>query len=485
LAVVAPGSRIGRSTARAGRRRTRRGRGIAAGLGVLLLAGCTDDASAPDGPPTPSRSATAPAAPAPTALSATDWPTYHRTYDRAGAAQGVPTPHGLGAGWSAALDGAVYGQPLVLGDLVIAATEHDSVYGLSLATGQLRWHRNLGTPVRRRDLPCGNIDPLGITGTPAYDPGTGSVFVATETTDARHDLVALDASTGTVRFTRSLDVTDRDRHAEQQRGALAIANGRVYVPFGGLAGDCGNYVGYVTATAVDGSGSTTRYEVPTRREGGIWAASGVAVDAAGDIWVAVGNGASFKEPYDGSDSVLRLSADLSRRLDYFAPRNWGAENAADADLGSTGPLLLSQRRVLIAGKTGDVYLLDARRLGGIGGQLTTIPGCHSYGGMAWDDAEQAAFLPCTEGLLRVDVRGRTLHAGWRADAGVTGSPVLGGGAVWALDTGDGDLHVLDARTGRPIADHHVGEVSRFASPVLSGRTVLVGTLDGVSALVIG
>ncbi|HEX2805085.1 MAG TPA: hypothetical protein VHN80_02815 [Kineosporiaceae bacterium] len=179
--------------------------------------------------------------------------------------------------------------------------------------------------------------------------------------------------------------------------------------------------------------------------------------------------------------MLRLSAELGHRLDFFAPRDWGAGNAQDADLGSTGPLLLDGGRALIAGKTGDVHLLDTTRLGGIGGQLTSVPGCHAFGGMAWDAAAQAAFLPCTEGVRRIEVRGRSLATGWQA-AAVTGSPVFGGGAVWALDVTAGDLHVLDAATGRPITSRHVGEVSRFGSPVLSGRAVLIGTMTGVRAL---
>ena len=48
------------------------------------------------------------------------------------------------------------------------------------------------------DLPCGDIDPLGITGTPAYDPGTGLVFVVAETADARHTLAGIDVATGAV-----------------------------------------------------------------------------------------------------------------------------------------------------------------------------------------------------------------------------------------------------------------------------------------------
>jgi len=462
--------------------------GVVLVAGIALLAACAAAPSVAAGPaPTPGTVSTAAgcaSAPPPqpgTQAGSQDWPTYHRSNDRSGFAPATACTTSLSKAWDAALDGAVYGQPLVLGDLVVAATENDSVYGLALADGSIRWHTTVGTPVPRSQLPCGNIDPLGITGTPAYDGSTGSVFVAAETGGAHHDLVALDPVTGAVRWRAGLDVTSRDRAAEQQRGALAVANGLVYVPFGGLAGDCANYVGYVTATPTGGQGTTTHYEVPTSREGGMWAPSGVAVDEAGDVWVAVGNGESTGVPYDGSDSVLRLSPDLSRRLDFFAPQNWGQENAADADLGSTGPLLLDRSRVLISGKTGDVYLLDATRLGGIGGQVARIGDCRGFGGMAWDEAQQAAFVPCDSGLLRVDVGARSLRAGWRASDAVTGSPIISGGAVFALDR-SGAVHLLAEDTGRELATAQVGPVNRFASPVRSGTRLLVPTLAGISAL---
>jgi hypothetical protein len=79
----------------------------------------------------------------------------------------------LAAGWSTALDGAVYAEPLVVHGTVIVATENDSVYSLDPANGSVLWRQHLGTPVRLSTLPCGNIDPLGITGTPAFDPATG------------------------------------------------------------------------------------------------------------------------------------------------------------------------------------------------------------------------------------------------------------------------------------------------------------------------
>jgi outer membrane protein assembly factor BamB len=396
--------------------------------------------------------------------------------------QDAPAAVTVRLGWRARLDGAVYGHPVVIDDLVVAATEADSVYGLSLTDGRVRWRTGVGTPMPRSQLPCGNIDPLGITGAPAYDAGSRTVFVAAETTDAQHELIAIDPADGTVRFRRSLDVTDRDRYAEQQRGALAVAGGRVYVPFGGLAGDCGNYVGYVTGTPVNGDGPTVHYEVPTAREGGIWAPSGVAVDADGSVFVAVGNGASFDDPYDGSDSVLRLSADLGRRLDFFAPSDWGSQNAADADLGSTGPLLLDGNRVLISGKGGQVFLLDAGRLGGIGGQLDTVTGCRGFGGMAWDAAQRAAFVPCSDGLRRVEIGRNSLTARWRADQQITGTPVIAAGVVWSLDPQGGRLFALDERTGRQVGAADTGEASRFAAPVLAGQRLLIPTLAGITAL---
>ena len=57
----------------------------------------------------------------------------------------------LGVGWRAELDGAVYGQPLVIGNQVIAATENDSVYALSALDGQVVWSVSLGQPMPGAD----------------------------------------------------------------------------------------------------------------------------------------------------------------------------------------------------------------------------------------------------------------------------------------------------------------------------------------------
>ncbi|HEX6467815.1 MAG TPA: PQQ-binding-like beta-propeller repeat protein, partial [Streptosporangiaceae bacterium] len=234
---------------------SRFGFGAALASFAVAVMACSSDAgtgseASPAAPPPsgPTTSAPGTAGTPGTPGGGADWPTYHATNDRAGWVARFRTPRALAGAWSTRLDGAVYGQPIVVHGTAYAATENDTVYALDPATGHQRWKRHLGQPVPLSRLPCGNIDPLGITGTPAYDATTRTLFVAMETTGAHHTLVALDPASGRTRFTKDLDVLPgRDRTAEQQRGALAVAGGRVYVPFGGLAGDCGNYVGYVAA----------------------------------------------------------------------------------------------------------------------------------------------------------------------------------------------------------------------------------------------
>jgi hypothetical protein len=178
----------------------------------------------------------------------------------------------------------------------------------------------------------------------------------------------------------------------QQRAALALSQGRVYVAYGGLLGDCGDYRGRVVASRTDGRGPLQAFQVPTSREAGIWGASGPAVDGRGRLYVAVGNGAATGGDWDRSDSVLRLSPEL-RLEDGFAPTRWPQDNAADADLGSMDPLLLAGGLVFAAGKSGLGYLLRADHLGGVGGQLVERPVCAAFGGAA--AVGSVLYVPCT------------------------------------------------------------------------------------------
>jgi outer membrane protein assembly factor BamB len=448
---------------------------------LALAVGCST-ATTPDGPAAPAATSPVPVATgSPAPLSATDWPTYHRNPARTGAAPARPAAEALSIAWRRHLDGAVYGQPLAVGGLVIAATEGGTVYGLDRATGRVRWHVHLGTPVPLSALPCGDIDPLGITGTPVYDPATRMVYAVAETTGFRHVLAGIAVPSGKLVFTRNVPTPDGQPRYDQQRSALALDRGRVYVAFGGLDGDCGPYQGSINGVPASGQGPIVSYKVPTAREAGMWAAGGPAVGPDGTIYVSAGNGAATAPPFDGSDSVTALTPGL-RRTGIFAPVTWAADNATDKDLGSTAPGLLGNGTILADGKSGTAYLLNAAHLTGVGSQVAKAPVCTAFGGMATRGT--VAYVPCISGgMAAVDTAGNTLKVLWRGPGGAQGSPVLGGGAVWVPDWNSGVLYQLDPGTGQVRHKIRLGSaLPHFASPSLSGPLALVGTLRGVVAV---
>jgi outer membrane protein assembly factor BamB len=357
------------------------------------------------------------------------------------------------------------------------ATEGNSIYSLNTENGQVEWRTNLGSPVALSALPCGNINPLGITGTPVYDPASGLVFAVAEVNGPAHVLAGIDINTGQVKVRRSADLPGMEPGPHQQRAALALSQGLVYIAYGGLYGDCGNYRGRVVASRTDGQGPLLSFSVPTFREGGIWAPPGPVIDANDRLYVAVGNGEETQGEWDRSDSVLRLSPDLKLE-DGFAPKEWRQENAADADLGSMGPALLSNGLIFIAGKGGTGYTMRANALNGVGGQLQAAPVCAAFGGAAvvgtW------AFVPCTGGIREVQVGDDgKITLGWQARQ-ANGSPIVGGRTVYSL--GGATLYALNSETGQVRASVGVGAANRFATPTLSKGLIFVGTLAGVVAV---
>jgi outer membrane protein assembly factor BamB len=415
---------------------------------------------------------------------------YHGNEARTGYLANMPDAHGLTKRWSHALSGAVYAEPLVVDGRLIVATERDILYSFDAGTGKELWSARVGTPVPLQSLPCGNIDPLGITGTPVYDPNTGLVFAVAETYNAsggiEHQLVGVDASNGQIKVSRTIDPPGANPRVHQQRGALALLGDIVYVPFGGLDGDCGDYHGLIMGSRTDGTGSLLTFQVPTAREGGIWATTGPVIDAGGNLYVSVGNGAATGGTWDHTDSVLRLSPQLQLE-DSFAPDSWASDNAGDLDLGSMGPVLLPGGLIYTDGKSSNGYLLRASNLGGVGGQLQSLSVCSAYGGAAVSG--QSFFIPCTSGVQQLELSGAGAAAqivtGWQALSQVTGSPVVGGDTVYSLAPGGGDLYALDASTGAVRTMIHVGTASRFATPTLYQTTVFVGTMSGVVAVGIG
>ena len=422
-----------------------------------------------------------------TAPPAASWPQFNEGSARTGVAKQLAPAGKLSKAWTAHLDGAVYGQPLLAGGDVIAATENDSIYALSAATGKVIWRKHVGTPVPRSALHgCGDIFPLGITGTPAYDPGNGLIYAVAEVTGYHHMLVALSLASGKVELHRYLDANTKSDQAawNQQRPALALGHGRVYASFGGLAGNCGPYQGSVVSAPLTGNGPLARWTTPASRMGAVWNTAGPVTGPGGNLWVGIGDSPKVSGSYDGSNSVTELSPAL-KRLGFFAPANWAALNAADLDLGSTQPVLTPGGGAFIVGKSAVGYLLDAAHLGGIGGQLAEAPVCKVRGAAAISGS--VVYEPCVAGgtaAVEVDVATKTIKVLWRGPAGSTGSPVVGGGVVWVThfsDTG-GILYELNPATGAVEQQIAIAQgLPHFSSLSLGGSRAYVSTLTGVTA----
>ena len=397
-----------------------------AGAAALLVAGvgCTSSATTTS-PATVSPTTVSPSA---TSSAAADWPTYDRTAERSGVSVSSPALVAVRQSWTASVDGAVYAQPLVVGSEVIVATENDSVYALSASNGAVLWTRHLASPVTA-GLPCGNIYPSGITGTPVADPATGRLWVVTFTAQPayQHTLWELDLATGRTGWQRPIDVSGSDPRAQQERGALTLLGSRVYVPFGGLYGDCSDYQGRVAGAPVSGSGPVVSFTTPNQRQAGIWAPAGESV-RDGSLYVATGNGMPYDQ-VDDSDSVLRLSPGLAVQ-DRFTPANFAALSAGDLDLGSTAPALLPDGLIFQIGKQGIGYVLDGSRLGGTGGELASSDLCEGgFGGDAVDGS--TVVFSCYTSLRAIQVTPTAgIHILWSVTSYAAGPPIIAGGVVW-------------------------------------------------------
>lgn len=436
-----------------------------------VLAACGRSTTGTSHPSAPSSSATtnAPNGPATsdtTPAAASQWLTYHGDIARSGNGASEPNVSAVGQAWRAQLDGQVYAEPLVEGDRVIAVTENDTVYSLDVATGQIVWSTSLGTPIPGSALPCGNIDPSGITGTPVIDLTDGVVWVVAFVQPGQHELVAVNLTDGRVRSRQPITLPGVDELAEQQRGALTLEHGNVYIPFGGLFGDCGQYRGFVVSFPTTGSGAQATFTVPTPRQGAIWAPPGPVIDSAGSLFVATGNGASAST-YDEGDSVIALSPAL-QVLGTFAPSNWVQLNQNDLDLGSVSPTLVDGE-IFQIGKEGVGYLLDANDLGGIGGQLSAGQVCsaQAFGGTAVDGS--VIIVPCRDGLKAVQVEpNHTFRIAWSQPSVVASAPVVAAGRVWAV-TRNGQLAELNEQTGAVVLTEAVGsEATSFPSLAVAG-----------------
>jgi outer membrane protein assembly factor BamB len=419
------------------------------------------------------------------------WTVYHGDPAGSGVATVKGTVDTSSPAWtSPALDGQLYGEPLVSAGRVYVATEDDTVYALSAATGKVAWSRHLATPVPASSLPCGDITPtVGITGTPVIDAARGEIFVVADEQSRGHPahiLTGLSTAAGRVEMTRDVDPAGAVTATLLQRTGLTLAGGRVVFGFGGNDGDCQPYRGRVVSVPEAG-GAPSAFTVdakPGQSQGAVWMGGAApAVDTAGHVLVSVGNGSvrTASSGYDDSDSVLDLSPAM-RLLQYFAPASWAADNAGDRDF-SAAPALLPGGQVLIAGKSRIAYLLDGGHLGGIGGQLASLgSGCGADvdGGPAVSG--RTVYLPCLAGpvALRVTASPPGLRLLWSAQTG-GGSPIVAGGLVWTISQ-SGTLYGLDPRTGHVRQQAAIGTpANHFPAPSVGAGLLLAPAANRVVA----
>ena len=352
--------------------------------------------------------------------------TYHNDNMRTGADlnETVLTPANVsstsfGKVFSYPLDGLTFASPLYVQNvsvpgqgvhnIVIVATEHDSVYAFD-ADGRSN------TPIWKDSFinPAAGVTPIppavtgetgdipneiGITGTPVIDPSTNTVYVvaATQeisggTTSYVNRIHALDLATGAEKLAGPIQIQATvpgnggdsvngtisfNNITSNQRPALTLQNGELYVAFANH-GNNPPYHGWLMAY----NASTLHQDwafctTPNSMKGGIWmGGDGIGVDSSGNLYFSTGNG-TFDGPSstggsnDFGDSLLKVNQSGSR-ADFFTPYNYAALDSGDVDLGSGGIMLLPDQpgahphEIIAGGKGGTVYLVDRDQMGGVG-----------------------------------------------------------------------------------------------------------------------
>ena len=341
--------------------------------------------------------------------------TYHNDNARTGqnTSENTLSPANVNQGqfgklFSRTLDGFVFAQPLYVQGLtvggakhnvVFVATQHCSVYAFDAdgnGTAPL-WKRSFINPAAGINpvtgAEVGNYDmgpEAGITGTPVIDPASGTLYVVVRTNENGtyvQRLHAVSLTTGADKATSApIAATVNgsgvggdgaghipfDPKMQNQRAALLLANGKVYVAWG-AHGDLGAYHGWMMSFDAATLQKSAVYNVtPNGKDGGIWmSGAGPSADAAGDIYLSTGNGTNDTTgaAVNISDSYMKLSPALAP-MDYFTPYDQQTLNAGDLDLGASGLVLLPDQpgahpHIMVGGgKRGDMYVVDRDNLGG-------------------------------------------------------------------------------------------------------------------------
>src|SRR6185369_16501465 len=146
-----------------------------------------------------------------------------------------------------------------------------------------------------------------------------------------------------------------DTQIQMQRPGLALAGNNVIIATASHDDILPNYQGWVLSydkTTLQRTAAFATVTTGGAYGGGIWMAGRApVVDDSGFIYVFTGN--SFGPNASNgstnfSESVLKLNGAL-QVVDWFTPSNWQGLDAADADLASSGPMLIPSTNLLAGG----------------------------------------------------------------------------------------------------------------------------------------
>lgn len=355
----------------------------------------------------------------------TDVLTYHNDNARTGqnlneeilSAANVRTNH-FGLLWVLNVDGLVDAEPLYaagvsipgkgLRNVVIVATENDSVYAFDADSTNLFWKVSMlvaTNEVPSDDRGCSQVTPeIGVTATPVIDRQfgpNGTIFVTAMskingTTNYIQRLHALDLATGTNRLTPVTVVAKYPGKGDstdgtnviflpaqyKERAGLLLLNGVVYTAWASHCDDS-PYTGWVIGYDEYTLTQTNVFDfTPNGNEGSVWmSGAGMATDSSNNIYFLAANGTfdtnlvnGFPNKGDYGNAFMKLSTTSNHLAvaDYFAMHNVTSENGSDLDLGSGGALVLpdmidaqgNTRQLAVgAGKDNNIYLVDRLNLG--------------------------------------------------------------------------------------------------------------------------
>ncbi|MFP5237806.1 MAG: chitobiase/beta-hexosaminidase C-terminal domain-containing protein [Acidobacteriota bacterium] len=363
------------------------------------------------------------AAQTPTAIPVTTW-RYDLTHSGANTKETALTPanvasNAFGKLFSLSVDDRVFAQPLYVPNLkmsdgkvhnvLFVATENDTIYAFDADTkGNPIWKISLltaaygagagATPVPQSDVaPSEDIGPnIGITGTPAIDPATNTMYVVTNTKEngqyysrlhAINILSGAEQPNGHVDITATVPGTGDGSSGGQvsfsalwtnQRAALDFYNGYVYIAYSSH-GDISPYHGWLFAYNASTLKQTAALCLsPSDLGASVWGAgAGLPIDTkTNKLFIVTANGdrnTPFKSTSDYGESVVAFNIANGQLtpVDEWTTFNYKELNTPDNDLGSGGLLMLPDQpgsyphEILAAGKEGRISILNRDNLGGL------------------------------------------------------------------------------------------------------------------------